>query len=69
MNTVAQFELIGEPLSRLISVRDVVEHELAALGSLHDERLEAVLRAMSSLHAELATALDVLERPVPGGTR
>ncbi len=49
-----------EARSRLRSVFDVCEHEQRALEALEDDRLDAVLCAMSALHEEIVAALPTL---------
>jgi hypothetical protein len=56
-----------EARSRLSSVLDVCEHEAARLERLEDPRLADVLKAMSTLRAEIVAALaSFLEPPTQG---
>jgi hypothetical protein len=54
-----------EARSRLISILDVVEHELKALEAIGDPRLRGAVGAMTTLRAEIVAALAELEVP-PG---
>jgi hypothetical protein len=57
-----------EARARLSSVREVCEHERQALENRRDPRLDGVLRAISTLQAEIAAALASLHAPdVNGG--
>ncbi len=57
----------SEASSRLSSVLEVCENEGRALEDLPDERLTAVLQAMSKLRAEIVAALASLREPPPNG--
>lgn len=56
-----------EARSRMLSVLSVIEHELSALEALEDERLAAVLRAITVLRAEIVGAIASLEQPEANG--
>jgi hypothetical protein len=56
-----------EAKSRLRSVLSVCEDEGEALRGLDDERLDAVLEAMTRLKAEIIAALASLPRPQADG--
>jgi hypothetical protein len=56
-----------EARARLSSVSDVCEHERQALENLRDPRLKGVLKAISTLQAEIAAALASLHAPDPNG--
>jgi len=51
--------------SRFTSLLSVCEHEMASLEALEDPRLEALLRDMERLRAELVATLVALRSP-PG---
>lgn len=56
-----------EARSRLLSVADVIGHELAALHDLGDARLEGALRAMENARDEIVATVDALGSPPPIG--
>ena len=58
-----------EARSRLASVLDVCAHEKKALETLADPRLAGVLQAMTTLRAEIVTALASLEQLSLDGVR